>query len=61
MNALTLRRVALIAIPVGVVLAIVGIIGFIDASGLSSLLWFGTVLLLVGIASAVGAAWGKRR
>jgi len=57
--AMTLKRVALIAIPVGLVLTVIGVFGYVNENNAYPLLWVGLVALAVGLGSVFAAAWRK--
>lgn len=55
---MTLKRIALIGIPVGLLLAVVGVFGYVNQSDAYLLLWVGLIALVVG---GVAAIAHKRR
>ncbi len=57
---MTLKRVALVGIPLGLLLAVVGVFGYVSQSSLYPLLWIGLVALVVGIVSAIAYKWRER-
>ena len=57
---MTLKRVALFGIPVGLLLVIVGIVGYMSQSGVYPLLWVGLAALTVGFISAIAHKWRER-
>lgn len=57
---MTLKRVALVGIPLGLLLAVVGVFGYVSQSALYPLLWVGLVALGAGIVSAIAHNWRER-
>ena len=57
---MTLKRVALIGIPVGLLLVIVGIVGYVSQSATYPLLWIGLIAFIAGISSAIAHKWRER-
>ncbi|MGV0109838.1 hypothetical protein [Arthrobacter sp. CP30] len=60
MDTLTMRRAALIAIPVGLLLSVLGIVAVMNAISYALFFALGLPLLLLGVVAAIVAAWGKR-
>lgn len=58
---MTLKRAALVLIPIGLVLMAVGIGGFVAMTDLATLFWFGALALVAGIVAAIASAWGRRQ
>jgi hypothetical protein len=56
---MNLKRVALVGIPLGLVLAVVGVIGYVSQNAAYPLLWVGLVALAAGIVSAIAYKWRK--
>ena len=56
---MTLKRVALIAIPLGLLLTVIGVFGYVNENNAHLLLWVGLVALAVGLGSVFVAAWRK--
>lgn len=60
MEALTLKCTSLVAIPLGLILFMVGVVGSVtDDHAFGWPFWVGTVLFAVGVLAAVAAAWWK--
>jgi hypothetical protein len=60
MEALTLKCTALVAIPLGLILFIAGVVGSVtDDDAFGWPFWAGTVLFAVGVLAAVASAWWK--
>lgn len=57
---MTLKRIALIGVPLGLVLAVVGVFGYVGQSDLYPLLWVGLLALVAGIISAIAYKWRER-
>lgn len=57
---MTLKRIALIGVPLGLVLAVIGVFGYVSQSDLYPLLWVGLVALVAGITSAIAYKWRER-
>lgn len=57
---MTLKRAALILIPVGLVLVAIGIAGYVAMTDIAMLLWIGALLLVAGIVSALASAWRRQ-
>jgi len=57
---MTLKRVALVGIPAGLLLVIVGVVGYVTQSGVYPLLWVGLVALVIGVIAAIAHKWRER-
>ena len=57
---MTLKRVALIAIPLGLLLTVIGVFGYVNENDAHMLLWVGLIALAVGLGSVFAAAWRER-
>jgi uncharacterized membrane protein HdeD (DUF308 family) len=59
-QAMTLKRAALILIPVGLVLLAIGIAGYVAMTDFAALFWVGAAALIAGIVLAVTSAWRRQ-
>lgn len=59
-QAMTLKRAALILIPVGLVLVAIGIVGYIAMTNVAALFWVGAAALVAGIVLAIASAWRRQ-
>lgn len=57
---MTLKKWALILIPVGVVLLVLGVAGFVTMTGMSALFWVGAAALVAGVVAAIASAWRRQ-
>ncbi|WP_307076519.1 hypothetical protein [Arthrobacter pascens] len=57
---MTLKRIALIGIPLGLLLVVIGAVGYVNQSSAYLLFWVGLIALALGVGSAFAAAWRKR-
>lgn len=57
---MTLKRAALILIPVGLVLLAIGIAGYVAMTDFAALFWVGAGALIAGIVLAVTSAWRRQ-
>lgn len=57
---MTLKRAALVGIPLGLLLAVIGVFGYVSQSDVYPLLWVGLVALAAGIVSAIAHKWRER-
>jgi uncharacterized membrane protein HdeD (DUF308 family) len=58
---MTLKRAALVLIPIGLVLIAVGIGGYVAMTDMSALFWVGALALVGGIVAAIASVWGRRQ
>lgn len=57
---MTLKRAALIGIPLGLLFVVGGVIGYVSQSDAHLLFGVGLVILAAGIGSAFARAWRER-
>jgi hypothetical protein len=57
---MTLKRIALVGIPLGLLLVVVGAVGYVQQSGAYALFWVGLITLAAGIVSAIAHKWRER-
>ena len=57
---MTLKKWALILIPVGLVLLVLGIAGYVAMTAMSTLFWIGALALVAGIVAALASAWRRQ-
>ncbi len=56
---MTLKKWALILVPAGIVMLVLGIAGYVTANALYVLFWFGVITLAAGVVVALASAWRR--